>query len=218
VKSFILAAAAIGAAATAPAVAQTTDDAGSMFTGPRVELHGGWNRLHEKARINDGTTTVHVGRHDYDGFVGGQIGYDYAIRPSTIVGVFGSYDLSNNKQCSTVDTATNCFKANRNIEGGARIGEVFGKRTLVYVKGAYVNGRFRASSSDTAVPAYASDHADKGGWRAGVGVEEALSRHAYVKAEYNYSRYGRFHDDLDATDTSLRIDRQEALAGLGIRF
>jgi outer membrane immunogenic protein len=214
-KTLFLAAVAVAAMA-APAMAQTSDS--SPFTGPRVELHGGWDWLRARTHTTDGVTDARFTDHNSDGFVGGQIGYDYAIRGSTVVGVFGSYDLSNNKDCGTAGTVTSCFKTNRNIEAGARIGEVFGGQNLVYLKGAYVNGRFGENSSDTATGDYLSDHEKRDGWRAGVGVERALGKHAYVKAEYNYSRYGRFDGELGPEDVSVRLTRQEALGGLGIRF
>jgi outer membrane immunogenic protein len=217
VKSFILIAAATAAALAGPVAAQTTDT-DNAFTGPRIEVHGGVDRIHGKERVNDGVTTVTAGRHDTNGFFGGQIGYDYAIRGSTVVGVFASYDLSNNKVCDSAGSISSCLKAHRNIEGGARIGEVLGGKTLVYVKGAYVNGRFGADASNLTTGAFASATSKRDGWRAGAGVEEALSRHAYVKAEYNYSRYNRFDGDLGAEDVSLRLNRQEALAGVGLRF
>jgi outer membrane immunogenic protein len=214
-KKLILAAT-LTAAASAPALAQ--DGSASPFTGPRVELHGGWDWIRARTHVTDGVTDTRYTDHNHDGFVGGQVGYDYAIRGSTVVGVFGSYDLSNNKECGTAGTVTDCFKVNRNIEAGARVGEVFGGQNLVYLKGAYVNGRFGANSSDTATGAYVSDHQKRDGWRAGVGVERALGRHAYVKAEYNYSRYNRFNGDLGPEEVSMRLTRQEALGGLGIRF
>jgi len=212
----LILAVALTAAAAMPAVAQ--DGGASPFTGPRVELHGGWDWIRARTHVTDGGTDTRFTDRNHDGFVGGQVGYDYAIRGSTVVGVFGSYDLSNNKECSTAGSVTDCFKVNRNIEAGARIGQVFGGQNLVYLKGAYVNGRFGANSSDLATGAYVSDHETRDGWRAGVGLERALGRHAYVKAEYNYSRYNRFHGDLGPEDISLRVARQEALGGLGIRF
>jgi outer membrane immunogenic protein len=214
-KNLLLAAAAVMAVA-APAMAQTADS--SPFTGPRIELHGGWDWMRARAHTSDGVTDTRATNHINDGFVGGQIGYDYAVRGSTVVGVFGSYDLSNNEECGTVGTTTDCFKVNRNIEAGARVGQIFGGQNLVYLKGAYVNGRFGANSSDSATGAYLSDHEKRDGWRAGVGVERALGRHAYVKAEYNYSRYNRFNGELGPEDVSVRLTRQEALGGLGIRF
>ncbi|WP_454887325.1 outer membrane protein [Sphingomonas oryzagri] len=204
------------AAIAAPAMAQS--DAGNAFTGPRIELHGGWDRLHGKARVTDGVDSAHAGAHDNDGFFGLQAGYDYAIRPATVVGVFGSYDWSNNEKCGfvAVDT-TACLKAKRNIEAGLRIGEAVTPRTLVYLKGAYVNGRFGASIADDAGD-YASAHKNRDGWRAGVGAEYALAAHAYLKAEYNYTRYSRYSVSEGEDRASLRLDRQELLAGLGIRF
>ena len=207
--------AAVAAAGFAtPALAQ----ADAPFNGPRVELHGGWNWLSAHSRVDDGDTVTHATDHDNDGFFGSQIGYDRTFGNGILAGVFASYDLSNNKECATAGTTTGCFKANRDIEAGARIGKVLGGSNLVYVKGAYVNGKFGASASDLATGAYVSDHEKRDGWRAGIGVERQLGKYAYAKLEYNYSRYGRFHGDLGPEALSVRVNRQEALAGLGIRF
>ena len=208
-----LAAVAVAGFAT-PALAQ--DDA--PFTGPRVELHGGWNWLSAHSRVSDGDTVTRATDHNDDFVFGGQIGYDRTFGNGILAGVFGSYDLSNNEECATAGTATGCFKANRNIEAGARVGKVLGGSNLVYVKGAYVNGKFGASVSDPENDFHVSDHEKRDGWRAGIGVEHQLGKYAYVKLEYNYSRYGRFHGDLGPENLSVRVNRQEALGGLGIRF
>ena len=100
-----LAAVAVAGFAT-PALAQ--DDA--PFTGPRVELHGGWNWLSAHSRVSDGDTVTHATDHNNDGFFGGQIGYDRNFG-GVVAGVFGSYDLSNNKECATAGTTTGCFKS-----------------------------------------------------------------------------------------------------------
>jgi outer membrane immunogenic protein len=199
-----------------PAMAQSGVD--TPFTGPRIELHGGWDWLRARTHISDGDTVTRYTDHNNDGFFGGQIGYDHAIGGSLVAGVFGSYDLSNNEECTTAGTVTGCFKANRNIEAGARIGKVLGGNNLLYLKGAYVNGKFGASASDPSADLDVSDHEKLDGWRAGLGVEHELGKYAYVKLEYNYSRYGRFHGELGPDDVSVRVNRQEALGGLGIRF
>jgi len=213
-KRFVLSAALLASTVT-PAFAQTAD---APFTGPRVELHGGWDWLSAKTHTDDGTNTNAYKTHNNDGFFGGQIGYDYAIRGGTVLGAFGSYDLSNNEECATDGFAATCLKANRNIEAGARVGQIFGGNNLVYIKGAYVNGKFGASYSDPEAGLLISDHEKKDGWRAGIGVEHELGKYAYVKVEYNYSRYGRFNGDLGDDAFSTRLTRQEALAGLGLRF
>jgi len=218
-KTLVLAPVLVLASATAvatPALAQSGTEA--PFTGARVELHGGWNWLRARSQVSDGTTTTSATDHINDGFFGGQVGYDYAIGGRTLVGVFGSYDLSNDKECATAGTTTGCFKTNRNIEAGARVGEVFGGANLVYLKGAYVNGKFGASATDNATNTYLSDHEKRDGWRAGVGVEHQLGRYAYAKLEYNYSRYNRFHGELGPEAVSVRLNRQEVLGGIGFRF
>ena len=87
----------------------------------------------------------------------------------------------------------------------------------VYGKLAYVNGQIRSKFGDGVE--YAGGHADRDGARAGAGAEFAVTKHAYVKAEYDYTRFKSFHaDDLGVTDTSLRYDRNQVLAGFGVHF
>lgn len=211
----LLVAATLVAGTVSPAFAQQSP---TSFSGPRVEFHAGWDWLSARTHSDDETTVGSVTNHNNDFMFGGQIGYDYAIRENTIVGVFGSYDVSNNKKCALDGFAATCLKANRNIEAGGRIGQVLGGNNLVYIKGAYVNGKFGASYNDPDAGIHYSDHEKRGGWRAGLGVEHNFGKYAYAKLEYNYSRYGRFNGELGDSAFSTRLTRQEALAGVGFRF
>ena len=227
-KTFLLATGVLLAVSAAPAFAQDADTGpamsaptdGASFTGPRAEIFGGWDRVGSRARFNDGTVDTVTHAHDSAWTAGGLLGYDMAVGDKLTVGVLGSYSLSTAKTCDYSGNNGNfggCLKSGRQIEGGARVGYKLTPRTLLYVKGAYVNGQVKAKFGDGAE--YAGGHADRDGARAGAGAEFALTSHAYVKAEYDYTRFRSFHaDDLGVTDTSLRYDRNQVLAGFGVHF
>jgi outer membrane immunogenic protein len=224
-KTFLLATSILFVASATPALAQdsstttSTPSDGATFTGPRAEIFGGWDRVGARAKFDEGgvTTTDHAHKSAWTG--GGLLGYDVPIGDSLTVGGFGSYAISSGKFCYGIDDGVGCVKANRDIEGGARIGYKVGGRALVYGKGAYVNSRlgyqFAADGVDL------NQHSDRSGWRAGAGVEFAVTKHAYVKAEYDYTRLSSYHagelSDGGASG-SLRYDRNQVLGGFGVHF
>lgn len=231
-KTILLATSAFLVAAAAPAFAQdatpapadtskTTTSApsgGATFTGPRAEIFGSWDRVGTRERFDDGTTRTTARSHKTAWTGGGLLGYDMPIGDKLTAGVFGSYAISTAKTCGDDGTTIACLKSGRQLEGGARVGYKVGSKALVYAKGAYVNGQIRGTVADDAGD-YFTDHANRDGWRAGAGVEYAVTNHAYVKAEYDYTRFNSLNaGDLGLTDTSLRYDRNQVLAGFGVHF
>jgi outer membrane immunogenic protein len=79
---------------------------------------------------------------------------------------------------------------------GARLGYAVTNSTLVYAKGGYTNARINVGALG----------ADYDGYRVGAGVEHSFGRFL-GKVEYRYSRYDSAH-----------INRDQVMAGLGIRF
>jgi outer membrane immunogenic protein len=211
-KNIVLATAVALAASASPAYAQDKPDLAG-FTGPRAEIFGGWDRAGTRVRSDDGTTRVTEKGHADGATAGGLVGYDMPIGNTMVAGVFGSYAISTTKAC---DLAL-CLKAGREIEGGARVGGKLGRSTLLYVKGAYVNGQVR--TTDTSGATLVSGRTNRDGWRAGAGAEYALNPHTYLKVEYDYTRFNRFDTSIAGeADSSVRFDRNQVLAGFGIRF
>jgi outer membrane immunogenic protein len=213
-KTMLFAASIALLASTAPAFAQdATSAAGpsSSFTGPRAEIFGGWNRTTVRAHSDGFRDNV-----SKDGITGGALlGYDIPIGDRFVAGPLISYAITSTKDCVG---GIGCIKSGRQLEGGARFGMKLGDRALVYGKGAYVNGQYRAHLADDAGDILVG-HKNEGGWRAGAGAEFALSPHAYVKAEYDYTKLNRFDGDELALDGgSVRFHSSEALGGFGIRF
>lgn len=221
-KTILFASAAFLTAVASPALAQQTAAPadGPSFAGPRAEIFGGWDRVGTRTRFDDGTTRVTDRSHRNGATAGALLGYDMPVGDRFVVGAFGSYAISTAKDChygAPAGELNGCLKAGREIEGGARLGAKMGDKALVYAKGAYVNGQLRGTFSDGVD--YVSGHANRDGWRAGAGVEYAVNRHAYVKAEYDYTRFNSFRaDEIGLADTRERFDRNQVLAGAGIRF
>jgi outer membrane immunogenic protein len=221
----LLATAALAVAAT-PVLAQDGDAATvSSFTGPRAEIFGGWDRPGSRTTVISAApeeggepTVIREKSHKDGGVAGGLIGYDMPIGDRFIVGAFGSYALPTAKTCIALGEAGGgCVSTDHELEAGARAGAKIGSRAMVYAKGAYVRGRFKSRFGDGVD--YVTDHDNRNGWRAGAGVEFALNKHAYVKAEYDYTRFKSFDTvSFDGDDARVRMDRNQVLAGFGLRF
>ena len=161
----ILATAALAlTAAATPALAQ---DAAAPFTGPRVEVVGGWDRASQ-------------GGEGESGFVyGGGIGYDLQ-RGSAVFGIEGEITGSTTDR----DIAGATIEAGRDLYAGVRAGVVAAPNTLLYVKGGYANGRVTTEVAGNDF----SDDLD--GFRLGAGAERNFGPF-YGKVEYRYTNYSQ---------------------------
>jgi outer membrane immunogenic protein len=191
-RKYLLAALVAGAVAT-PALAQ---DDRPPFTGVRVEGIVGYDR----ADANPHTNGVLYG-------VGA--GFDFQTG-GAVLGVEGEFSDSTADRCVTglgVAGDRTCAKAGRDFYAGGRVGGVVGSNTLLYAKAGYTNARINADYTGVAGgPASFSLHEDLDGVRVGGGVEHAVGRNAFVKAEYRYSNY------------EAGAERHQAVVGFGFRF
>lgn len=191
-RTIILAALAATLAAT-PALAQDR----APFTGPRVEVLAGGDR------VQGG------GDHDDGILYGAAAGYDFALSNSLRAGIEVEATDSTQKECvSGVIRAGDrlCARSGRDLYAGARIGALVGPKTMVYAKAGYTNARFTAAYDSNAATGSYRDSANVDGIRLGLGAEHMLGEKAYVKAEYRYSNY------------KAGGERHQLLAGLGLRF
>jgi len=211
----------VAATLAVPAFAQDTTSAsatgaGSSFTGARAEVFGGY--LHTQSRFRGGSAaTVTGNRNASTGTAGVELGYDLPIGDRFVAGPLASFSLNTTPAGSCVGSATACVKPEMDWSAGGRVGAKMGDKALIYAKGAYVDTR--SGSRQLVASTLVNGHDWKSGWRAGVGAEYAVSPHAYVKAEYDYTRTGRENlDQQGMPGTNVRLERQAALAGFGVRF
>jgi outer membrane immunogenic protein len=203
----IFTAALLASALATPALAQER----APFTGPHVEVTGGWDRLTGK----DGN-----GGHK-DGFVYGVgAGYDAQVG-GLILGVEGEVSDSTNKLRANdvfVNGDSTRIKAGRDLYIGARLGYAVAPATLLYVKGGYTNARLSNRYND-GVGGFSNDHVNADGYRLGAGVEQKFNVFGpggFVKAEYRYSNYKNLNFGDANVDTDF--DRHQVVGSVGVRF
>ncbi|QXQ06404.1 porin family protein [Sphingosinicellaceae bacterium] len=191
-RSGVLALAAVGSSTTVMA---------SEFTGPRIEVHGGYDRPSAQFRAY-GFGSNHFSGGSY----GIGAGYDLALGHSgVIVGAEINGDLSSIDECVSDATSRVCVKARRDLSALVRLGKHVGG-ALAYIKAGYANARFASTATISGPPQSFSSAHNNTGARVGAGVEYPVRRRAYVKAEYQYSNY------------EAHLSRHQILGGIGLRF
>ncbi len=229
--ALLIAAAAAGL--SAPAYAQD-------LSGFRIEARAGWERAATDATLpnpdydeeDEETGGEFLTASDNDSGIafGGEVGYDFQLGSSFVVGAYAGVDLSDAKVCSTlIEDDLACTGLDRTFTAGARAGVPIGETSLLYVKGGYSNGKF-----DTTYDADVTDNDDEdadpvshfsksmGGYHLGGGFELGLSRNLYAKLEYVYTDYGstshRLGDEEGDPALDVGSNRHLAVVGVGLRF
>jgi outer membrane immunogenic protein len=204
-----------------PALAQSAVD--GPFTGPRVEILGGYDTTTAGSSVDDDVNVDND--QSIEGVVyGGGLGYDFNAG-GVVLGVEGEYTGST----ADVEFADGDFEGfglgnvdtGRDLYVGARVGVLAQPDLLVYAKGGYTNAKFDVRSVSGA-QTFEQD-IDTDGYRVGAGVEYAMNERSFVKLEYRYSNYGNAEIDFegDAPDTAdfdIDADRHQVVAGVGFRF
>lgn len=191
IKSLKITVALAGVLAAAPVLAQ--DEV--PFTGPRIAVTGGWDRINHDGENGSGFT------------YGGTAGYDAAfgdIRVAPELEVTGSTQ----KSCFAEAKIRHCERADRDLYAGVRVGYVVMPKLLLYAKAGYTNGRFsdRFSQTTGANTVTVTDHTNRSGIRGGIGAEYALTPRFFLTSEYRYSNY------------SGDVSRNQVIGGVGMRF
>lgn len=199
----------LAAFAAAPALAQ---DEPAPFTGPRVEVIGGYDNVQPGNDNSDKAA---------EGFTYGVgLGYDFQMG-GAVLGLEAELADSTGKITGRdIDIAGDSLqlRSNRDIYVGGRVGFAVAPSTLLYVKGGYTNFRVQSRYQNTTGTVF-----DQGvtldGWRAGIGLEQKFSLlgpSGFIKAEYRYSHYGNIN--LDNVNADIDVDRHQAVVGVGFRF
>lgn len=222
-RAYLFAAPVLVAAAAAiatPALAQEAP-ADGPFNGPRVGAILGYDAL-QPGRTED--SNIRGDDQTADGLVyGGDFGYDVQ-RGRMVFGiegeVTGSTSKVKNSPVDPNDFGYGRVKAGRDLYAGVRVGALLTPTTLLYAKGGYTNGRLDLTRNDEQT--VTGRHYNLDGYRVGAGVEQAMGRRAYVKAEYRYSNYGdarlEYPDGTNTDNFSVDTDRHQVVVGAGIRF
>ena len=188
------------------------------FNGPFVGIQGGWQQDHERLSITDSGTTDRYGNRKSGFAYGAQAGWDFRLGPQTVFGVEASATGRTGSERFD-DGVGDSFRLRdgRTLNATARLGYLVTPQGLLYARGGYSNARFKLDSNvgDAA--------SNRGGYVAGVGYEQALTRTVSARVEYDYSNYGRDRYDGLAADLGVdsvrtKLDRNAVTAGVNLRF
>jgi len=182
------------------------------FTGPWVELRGGFDSVQLKASADGANVSASRSGITY----GAAAGHDFAIGSNGVVGLqIGGYGTNTKVSEEIFGNDEACLKVGRDLEVLARLGFKASPTTLVYGLAGYASGRISATYVDLRNSANNYQASENGGGiRVGAGVEHSFGK-MFAKAEYRYTSYDK--SDL-AFDVSAGFNRHQVLAGLGFRF
>jgi outer membrane immunogenic protein len=194
----LILAALLTAGAASPGFAQDVADAG-RFSGVRVEGIVGYDTTKDDGEGRDGAVYG--------------IGAGYDIQSGNMVfGIGAEASKSTIDECVTPALVAGdelCVEAGRELTVGGRVGFVAGSSALVYAHAGYTNARIDVDYTPATVGGanpFAGQSSNLDGVRVGGGVELAIARNAFAKAEYRYSNYEQ------------GFDRHQVVGGIGLRF
>jgi outer membrane immunogenic protein len=226
VKIKVMCTALIGVLASSPALAQ---DAEETFSGPRIEVLVGYDRVQAGAADTD-----EFDSNSEDVFYGAAIGYDFTNGWA----MFGIEAEIAGSELGTEETFTNAQFAGSTLNGvlridsgteyyiGGRVGFVGGRGAL-YVKAGYAMSSIDIDADGTVdgIPDSLNADIDLDGIRLGVGYEYQVTDRAYIKAEYRYTDYSgaeveALGQTVDIGDIFEEVDlsRHQVVFGAGVRF
>ncbi len=183
------------------------------FGGLRLEGRVGWDKVGVALEVQDGINREFDGDASTFSY-GGEIGYDLSLG-GAVIGAYGGADFAQGEVCDSVlgnDRA--CVEAERNLTAGARVGFLVIPVVLLYAKGGYSNAQVGATYRSVGDLVNIEESASRAGYHVGLGAELGIGQ-LYGKVEYVHTRYNDF--EL-GTSASGSINRNQVLAGLGIRF
>jgi outer membrane immunogenic protein len=187
----------------------------SFYVG--VHLGGGWGRFNSTTPVQSTNTDGVLG--------GGQIGINYQMQ-NLVFGVEADISASAVRGDAAGDLSGTAVTGTVHNDWFATVAGRFGiasGRSLGYLKGG---GAWTRYKWDFSAPGggTASDRETRGGWMAGVGVEQALSGKLSAKIEYNYLNFGTRTETLTttgglvATPADIKLDVHLLKVGLNYRF
>lgn len=187
-----------------PAMAQEE----SNFGGAKIGVVAGYDSTSLKL---DGESDSKGGFH-----YGVTAGYDFDMG-NMVIGA--EAELAD---ATTKESVTDTFMlgdefslaASREIYLGARVGAKVGSNALLYVKGGYVNSKFKLHY-DNGIDFTYNDSDTLDGWRIGAGAELTKSNY-FGRLEYRYTDFGSYGKDV--FDDGVKVSRHQAVATVGVRF
>jgi outer membrane autotransporter protein len=160
---------------------------------------------------------------DPSGVLGGvQVGYNYQLSPTLLVGIEGEMDWTSANGSTTVGAGvvTGSLTSNHNwydtLDG--RVGWVMGT-WMFYVKGgvAWMNADYTAATAG-AIVSGGSSNITRTGWNIGVGAEMQIAPQWTAKAEYTYLDFGSDAVALPVVGANVNTEVHEFKIGLNYHW
>lgn len=158
------------------------------------------------------------------GFVGGfQVGYDWQLAPSWVVGVRGMFDWSDvHTDVGQNVSCTNCglvdhskLKSFQTLTG--RLGYLAQPNLLIYAKGGAAWEQSRYSQTEPAPFSYfVQQSSARTGYDVGGGLEWMFAPGWSTFVEYDYANFRTFHSST--FETNISPDMHMVLFGVSYRF
>ena len=182
------------------ALAALATPASAQVGGGRIEALVGWD--HASVDFNDFGLDDDLSSNGIVFGIGG--GYDFAMSPTTSVGIDVEATASTTDLDLTDGTDTLDIDVGRDLYVGGRVTFAASPTANVYVKAGYTNARIRVlAESDFDI---FEDSSNADGIRGGIGAQFTVGRNAYIGAEYRYSNY------------EADFSRHQVVATLGFRM
>lgn len=199
----LMLAAALGAVVSTPAYAQDETETGNSREGIRVEGRVMWER------INDPQEDVGINYELGSGLsFGGEIGADFAVSETVVVGPYFNYEASTVETCE-LDF---CVSSGGFWAAGLHVGIITGESGMFYLKGGYAQQTVDAEGTIEIDDVFVdiSDSESGGGYNIAGGYEHSFSDNLYGRVELGISE----------TYDVYGLDFQRANVGvaLGARF
>jgi outer membrane immunogenic protein len=158
-------------------------EAANNFNGPFVGIQAGWQQDRQKA--GEGAALYDPESRSDSGLAyGGQIGYDFRLAPSLVVGA--EVALTGRTGSGVTSDGIFLYQLNqgRTVMASARFGYLGTPDDLFYVRGGYANARSTISGGG---PASGSVSINREGYLIGAGYERILAQSMSARIEYGYS-------------------------------
>jgi outer membrane immunogenic protein len=154
------------------------------WTGCYVGAGGGYGMYNQDISVNSSSGTETAGGRGWFGTA--QVGCDYQVTPSFVIGAFGDYDFGSIKGQSLFFNVDETL--NWSWHAGGRVGWIALPNLLPFVSGGYTQAHFDQFAVDTNAFFPATTY---GGWFLGSGYEYGLNfmPGLFWKTEYRFADY-----------------------------
>lgn len=198
-----------------------------LWNGCYIGVNGGYGWAHKRGTIVEpGLDPEPAGSHTADGGVaGGQIGCDWQVNPTWVIGVRGMYDWASLRG-SNVHPVFPDLAVHTKVNGFGtavvRAGWLFSPNTMLYVLGGLAWVHDRHHITEFGIEG-ANARKTRLGFDVGVGLEHMINPGWSLFVEYDYMGFGTKRINFatitgDVIPVDVKQDVQKILVGLNWRW